>query len=79
MCVHRRVPINEPQKPLRVAVSPGGVCVDSGAAECVSISLHSLTCPDFCLQSAEMKHGATSWVIREVAMEDGDRESLGFD
>lgn len=53
--------------------------MDSAAGECISVSLHSITFPDFCLHSAEMKCGAPSWVIREIVIRDGDREALGFD
>lgn len=58
---------------------PAGVCLDGSSAAYISTSPRSVTCPDFCLQSADMKHRATSWVIREVVIEDSDRETLGFD
>lgn len=67
------------KKPALSSVSPERVCVASTAAGSIPISLPSVTCPDFCLCSAEMKHGATSWIIREVVIEEGDRETLGFD
>lgn len=79
MYAHGQVPLNENQKPFEVAVSSGGVCLERAAAEWLLISLRSGTFADFCLRFAEMKHGAASRVIREVAIQKGDRETLGFD
>lgn len=58
---------------------PGRGLHDGSAAVYFCISPPSVICPEFCLQSADMKHGATSWVITEVVIEDSDRETLGFD
>lgn len=39
----------------------------------------SVTFPDFCLCSSEVKHGAAPRVMREAAIQAGDSETLGFD
>lgn len=45
----------------------------------VSVCLRSFTFPDFRLPSAQMNHETTCWVIKEVMIQDGDRETLEFD
>lgn len=55
------------------------VCTDDAAAVCIAVSQRSVTFADVCLPFAEMKHRAACWVIREAVIQEGDRETLGFD